>query len=342
MRSKFLLLSLTLCILPSAVAAETSPSAFTLAVAPSPASVSELTNDALEVLSPRVRTRSHRDALRFAFHAFYEYRADNPGEVRKPYLYFVDYGLDNRTPRGYVFNMEQLTLVEGPFIVAHGRGSSKAKNAVPTKFSNVSGSATTSLGLYVGAELYGFTGKAAGRGSLVYVPEALAQLARVAKGFGKVGRRLPVVLDDQNTHEETYTASRPLTAGRREKAGEPVYGRGLQLLAMVPRQSLSNVVARALTGRPHVESASDLPESCSDLADQRELSMSTTMQFGAAAAASPSSPAKTPRGRSRRSSPSCRAASTRTCARRRRARSWRWGSGTGSPSAGSRWARRRR
>ena len=75
----------------------------------------------------------------------------------------VDYGLGSRDARGYVFNMESLSVVEGPFPVAHGRGSSKTKDAVPSVFSNRSGSAATSLGLYVGAELYGFTGKAGGK-----------------------------------------------------------------------------------------------------------------------------------------------------------------------------------
>lgn len=118
---------------------------------------------AVDALAPHVARMSSDDALSAAARAYYSYRDANPNRVKKPYLYFVDYGLDGRTARGYVFNMDDLTVVEGPFMVSHGRGSSQSKYAVPSKFSNVSGSAATSLGLYVGAELYGFTGKAGGR-----------------------------------------------------------------------------------------------------------------------------------------------------------------------------------
>lgn len=124
--------------------------------------VSALVDDALNALKGDVRRKSHDDALRMAFTAYYSYREENPSRVRKPYLYFVDYGLDNMTPRGWVFDMQTLTVVEGPFIVAHGRGSSKGKNGVPTRFSNVQGSASTSLGLYLAQETYDFSGKSGG------------------------------------------------------------------------------------------------------------------------------------------------------------------------------------
>jgi hypothetical protein len=119
-------------------------------------------SEALEVLGPQVQNRSHSAGLKKAFKAYFDYRAQNPGRVRKPYLYYVDYGLDNRTPRGYVFDMEQLTLVDGPFIVAHGRGSANGKDGVPVRFSNRPGSAATSLGLYVTQETYAFTGHSGG------------------------------------------------------------------------------------------------------------------------------------------------------------------------------------
>jgi hypothetical protein len=109
-----------------------------------------------------VTRSSHPDALRLAFQAYYNYRAANAGLVRKPYLYFVDLGLDNRTPRGYVFDMDALELVDGPFAVAHGAGSSRERNAVPTYFSNRPGSYASSLGLYLAQETYGFSGRAAG------------------------------------------------------------------------------------------------------------------------------------------------------------------------------------
>lgn len=121
-----------------------------------------LVQSALSALSDDVVRMSHPDALRMAFQAYFNYKSAHPDEVRKPYLYFVDYGLDNRTPRGYVFDMQELRLVDGPFIVAHGRGSSAGKDGVPMRFSNAPGAATTSLGLYVTEESYAFSGHAGG------------------------------------------------------------------------------------------------------------------------------------------------------------------------------------
>ena len=179
MRSKVVLVISAITLLGASVPARRSDSAepqpnvaVAMAVTPAapaaPVAVVATTEDsrvesALATLSARVRNLSHSDALRMAFEAYYSYKAANPSKVRNPYFYFVDYGLDNRTPRGYVFDMDELKLVEGPFIVAHGRGSSSAKNAVPTRFSNRPGSATTSLGLYVAEETYGFSGKSGGR-----------------------------------------------------------------------------------------------------------------------------------------------------------------------------------
>lgn len=117
---------------------------------------------ALEALGRHVARASHPDAIGIAFRAYYNFRAARPDEVRKPYLYYVDLGLDNRTPRGYVFDMDALTLVDGPFTVAHGNGSSRARNGVPTTFSNRPGSLASSLGLYVAEETYEFRGRAAG------------------------------------------------------------------------------------------------------------------------------------------------------------------------------------
>lgn len=134
------------------------------APAPSPSDLKDAAvSAALEALEATVRQKSDASALRRAFNAYYSFKAAHPERVRNPYLYFVDYGFDNRTPRGYVFNMEKLTLVDGPFIVAHGRGSSAGKNAVPMRFSNAHGSASTSLGLYVAQETYSFSGHAGGQ-----------------------------------------------------------------------------------------------------------------------------------------------------------------------------------
>ena len=125
--------------------------------------VASAVESALDALAPVVVESSHPDALRAAFRAYFSYRAAHEDRVRKPYLYFVDYGLGNTTPRGYVFDMDALTLIEGPFTVAHGRGSSRGRNGVPTRFSNRPGSAATSLGLYLTQETYGFVGHAGGR-----------------------------------------------------------------------------------------------------------------------------------------------------------------------------------
>lgn len=125
--------------------------------------VAASTDRALATLSRHVRRASHPDALRLAFQAYFRYAEAHPEEVRNPYFFFVDYGLDNRTPRGWVFDMESLALVEGPFTVAHGSGSSERRNGVPTRFSNRAGSYMTSLGLFLAQETYRFSGKSGGR-----------------------------------------------------------------------------------------------------------------------------------------------------------------------------------
>ncbi len=78
------------------------------------------TDRALAALAYRVGTTSDDHALRLAFRAYYAFAAEHPAEIRNPYLFFVDYGLDDRTPRGWVFDMKALTLVNGPFTVSHG------------------------------------------------------------------------------------------------------------------------------------------------------------------------------------------------------------------------------
>jgi hypothetical protein len=128
-----------------------------------PADVRSDVRRAVDRLGPLVARKSHGDALNYAFRAFYSYRATNPGEVRKPYLYYVDFGLGSGTARGYVFDMDKLTVVRGPFHVAHGRGSAPGGAATPTRFLNTSGSKATSLGLYLAQETYNFSGKSGGR-----------------------------------------------------------------------------------------------------------------------------------------------------------------------------------
>ncbi|HEX6641231.1 MAG TPA: murein L,D-transpeptidase catalytic domain family protein [Thermoanaerobaculia bacterium] len=182
---------------------------------------------ALEALSRFVATSSHPDALRSAFHAYFAFKADNPGRVRKPYLYFVDYGLSNSTRRGYVFDMETLALVDGPFTVAHGRGSSRGRNGVPSRFSNRPGSAMTSLGLYVTQETYGFVGHAGGR---TYRSVGL-RLQGVSGDFNDAARSRGVV-----AHGAPYMSARD--AGRSEGCPALEERRAQRLLPMIANGAL--------------------------------------------------------------------------------------------------------
>src|SRR4051812_27475512 len=120
------------------------------------------TKHAIDALASGVAELSHPHALATAFGSYFAFKNGHPADVRKPYLYFVDYGLPNTKPRGYVFDMERLVVVEGPFTVAAGRGSAP-RAGVPTRFSNSSGSAASSLGLYLAQGDYSFIGHTAGR-----------------------------------------------------------------------------------------------------------------------------------------------------------------------------------
>jgi hypothetical protein len=160
---------------------------------------------ALDALSGAVRPLSHPRALEDAFRSYFTFKAANPGQVRKPYLYFVDYGQPSTARRGYVFDMEALRVVRGPFTVAHGRGSSSARTAAPTRFSNMPGSAATSLGLYLAQETYAFRGTSAGaRYSSVGL-----RLAGVSGAFNDNARRRGVV-----AHGAPYVTA--TVAGRSE------------------------------------------------------------------------------------------------------------------------------
>jgi hypothetical protein len=118
---------------------------------------------AVRAFAAAVRPLSHPKALESAFRSYFAYQAAHPDQVRKPLLYFVDYGLPSTEPRGYIFDMRALTILEGPFAVAHGRGSSRTQYGTPTRFSNAQGSAATSLGLYVAENTYEFHGHTGGR-----------------------------------------------------------------------------------------------------------------------------------------------------------------------------------
>ncbi len=122
-----------------------------------------MVDEALFAILPHIREQSDPQAVRYAFRAYFNYKLTHPERVRKPYFYYVDYGLDSETPRGYVFDMESLRIVEGPFHVAHGRGSVTRESVLPLRFLNKQDSNATSLGLYVAEETYGFRGRAGGR-----------------------------------------------------------------------------------------------------------------------------------------------------------------------------------
>src|SRR4051812_42027632 len=54
-----------------------------------------LTQSALSAFTGAVTRLSRPEALESAFRSYFAYRAAHPDEVRKPLLYFVDYGLPN-------------------------------------------------------------------------------------------------------------------------------------------------------------------------------------------------------------------------------------------------------
>jgi hypothetical protein len=127
------------------------------------AAIGTLSRRALDALSDAVGPLSSPEALTDAVRSYFAFRAAHPEAVQNPYLYFVDYGLPSTVPRGYVFDMKSLKLLDGPFTVAHGRGSAPARSGVPTRFSNAIGSAATSLGLYLTEATYRFRGNSGGR-----------------------------------------------------------------------------------------------------------------------------------------------------------------------------------
>lgn len=193
-------------------------------VAPTPAyaatvphPVAERVEAAVGALGNVVRPLSDPHALEDAFKSYFAYKAAHPDAVRKPFLYFVDYGLPSTTPRGYLFDMDSLRIVEGPFAVAHGRGSSTTRYGVPTHFSNASGSAATSLGLYLAQELYDFHGHTGGQS---YGSVGL-RLMGVSTGFndeararGVVAHGAPYVTETVAGRSEGCPAMEPSRAAR--------------------------------------------------------------------------------------------------------------------------------
>lgn len=182
---------------------------------------------ALGALAASVPRQSDPDALRMAFRAYYRYRGTHPEKELKPFLYFVDYGLESTTPRGYVFDMQSLKVVDGPFAVAHGRGSAPAGAAVPTRFSNREGSNASSLGLYLAEESYSFTGRTGGK---AYHSVGL-RLAGLSGAFNGAARARKVVM-----HGAPYvTATR---AGRSEGCPAVEPARAKRLIPLIARGGL--------------------------------------------------------------------------------------------------------
>ena len=75
-------------------------------------SVAAVTKTALEAFTGAVRPLSRPNALENAFRSYFAYKTAHPTDVRKPFLYFVDYGLPSTAPRGYLFDMDRLTVVD--------------------------------------------------------------------------------------------------------------------------------------------------------------------------------------------------------------------------------------
>lgn len=179
--------------------------------------VATLTRSALDAFKGVVRPLSRPEALSSAFKSYFAYKTAHPSDVRKPFLYFVDYGLPATAPRGYVFDMETMRIVDGPFMVAHGRGSAPTPDGIPTRFSNASGSNSTSLGLYVAKATYDFRGKSAGR---AYRSVGL-RLEGVSDGFndnamarGVVAHGAPYVTASKAGRSEGCPALEPERAER--------------------------------------------------------------------------------------------------------------------------------
>ena len=143
-------------------AAKASPTDVTVTAAENGEVVGTGVEAAVNAFSGIVRGLSRPEALETAIKSYFAFKSAHPDEVKKPYLYFVDFGLPATAKRGYVFDMEKLQIVDGPFTVAAGKGSQK-DGGVPTKFSNAARSAASSLGLYVTKALYSFSGHSGGR-----------------------------------------------------------------------------------------------------------------------------------------------------------------------------------
>ena len=193
----------------------------------SPVTLASRVTEALLALQGFVKEQSHPEALASAVRSYLAFQQARPDDVKKPYLYFVDFGLPGSTPRGYVFDMKDLSLVDGPFTVAHGRGSASSGNVVPSRFSNENGSAATSLGLYVAEELYNFSGTAGGR---KYTSTGM-RMTGVSGEYNDAARERGVV-----AHGAPYVT--PKGAGRSEGCPAVEPARAEKLLPMLSNGAL--------------------------------------------------------------------------------------------------------
>ena len=190
---------------PVLMAAVHTPDSVNAAAPEAKTGVAAKIDSAIHAFASSVGPLSSPKALETAFSSYFAYATAHPSDVKKPFLYFVDYGLPSTQPRGYIFDMKNLSVVEGPFTVAHGRGSSISRYGIPTRFSNGFGSAMTSLGLYVAQELYRFTGHT---GGAAYSSVGL-RLQGVTPGYNDNARSRGVV-----AHGAPYVSAKQ--AGRSE------------------------------------------------------------------------------------------------------------------------------
>jgi hypothetical protein len=221
--------------------------------APTAAPANEVAGEvkaALDAFSATVRPLSSPQALDDAFRSYFTFKAAHPEQVKNSYLYFVDYGLPSTTTRGYVFDMQSLKIVDGPFTVAHGRGSSTSQYGVPTRFSNDSRSEATSLGLYVTENVYPFHGHEGGTG---YTSIGL-KLQGVSTGFNDNAGARGVV-----AHGAPYVT--PTRAGRSEGCPAMEPERAQRLLPMLANGGMAFLFAPDpswLAGDPWLAASANL------------------------------------------------------------------------------------
>jgi hypothetical protein len=201
---------------------------------PADRAIATNTRAAVAAFASVVPALSHPKALETAFGSYFAYASRHQDEVSKPYLYFVDYGLPSTKQRGWVFDMRSLQVVEGPFTVAHGRGSSHERDGTPTRFSNREGSAATSLGLYLAQELYDFSGHSGGR---LYHSIGL-RLAGLSRGYNDNARVRGVV-----AHGAPYVTES--NAGRSEGCPAMEQSRARRLLPKLSRGGMVFLFAPA-------------------------------------------------------------------------------------------------